>query len=285
MKISTLTFISSILFFIACGSPLEHSHDDASFKGLADTKKGNNVALILGAPNDLLGVSTDVKEMEKLLKKKTMNFDFEIMSKNFVTADEAISLTKNLVQNADSFLWYFSGHGSRDGLYGEDRKFSFKDILSTIKISRKNKPLKRLVVFLDSCFSGSFINEAGPRPKDESSERDFNSFVEKEVFASLCDSDDPSVSCKGTDLYEQAIIMVSSKANEPSEDLDRKRGGAFTFSLRTSIEKFKKENPKATIKQLADETSSLTKKISGQTPIYKFFPRIAVGQDKLFRYR
>ncbi len=292
-----------LIMIVIIGSLLSCSdtRDEFSLKGLATAEKDKNVALIFGAPNNLLGVPTDVRELKKLFADPEIDFHFKATVKNYAKAEDIFKMTGEKARTADSLLWYFSGHGTPGGLVAEDKEFSFKEILDEIKKSRKGKPLKRFIVFLDSCFSGSFLSDGGiparggkhlaPLTKDEE-----EAAITDLILKPLCLGDagedvhgnaentEGADSFEKSDLFKQAFVIVSSKASETSEDLDKERGGAFTYSLRTTIKNLRENKPDATLKDLAFETRKMTKSIAGHTPVYRAVPKKDVEQELLFSF-
>ena len=132
--------------------------------------------------------------------------------------------------------------------------------MAAIKAVRTT-PFKRLIVMLDSCESGSFVDGSSAIITESA----------KSVYQEL--DRDPS-------LYEQAFVMSASLKNENASDLGSAKGGAFTYAMRTTMAK-----PTATFKDLANGTIPLAQSEGSQTPGYRAFPKDDVMNDYLFLYR
>ena len=251
------------LFLMSCGM------DQSSLQGLG-AGVGNNQALIIGAPNNLTGVPVDVREMTALFQNDTYDFHFKVTAKSPATVSDILAATKVAAKEADSLFWYFSGHGGDGILLAQgSQTFTFKQVADAIK-SVRTKPLKRLVVLLDSCESGSFV--------DGSSAIVTESGAESGPAKVLEDNRDSK-------LYEQAFIMSASKSNESAQDDGPSNGGAFTYSMRQVFKTLYDTDRTASFRDWAQKTSALTLKNYNHTPMYRGYPVEAVMDDELFVYK
>lgn len=264
----------------ACGRSTETS---ARLSGLAHSEDGHNVAVLMGAPNGLPGVATDIREVDLLFRDDEMNLGFnEVIKDDRASTRDIFTKTAQAAANADTLLWYFSGHGSRGVLLAEDRSFRFSEVADAVMSARNEKPLERLIVLIDSCYSGSFVDGRNPIIPGTKSTISHKC----SVAADAKDSEDPFTEIsryEGT-LYRQAFVLTSSTKDQSSVDLGRSRGGAFTWTLRGSITRFKTENPEATIRQISEKTRTDTKKIAGHTPVWRGIPSETVMNEKFFHY-
>ena len=140
--------------------------EEAQTKGLAQGGDGQNYAVLFGAPNGLAGVPTDVRELGSLLQDRQYDFRFRVISNANATAQQIIDATADAASTADSLLWFFSGHGNTGILMADDRSFTFHEVADGIREARNNVPLKRLLVFIDSCYAGSFVDGREPIIED-----------------------------------------------------------------------------------------------------------------------
>lgn len=233
--------------------------------GLGYSQNGSNVALIFGAPNGLEGVPTDVRELSKVMQDPKYNFHFSVTSKNEATDDQILTITKEKVQSAESLFWYFSGHGGGGDFVTEgEGLLPFRDVAEAILEVRKDKPLKRLVLFVDTCEAGDLVD--GEAPVIESVYRVMKTGFEQRLF-------------------EQGFVLAASTKDQNSADLSAEQGGAFTFGLRTALADLRVKNQNATFLDLAEKTRAETiAAYSGQTPVWRAFPSEIIEKEKVFLY-
>jgi len=263
--------ILSVLVLAGCGQPPSTS----SLNGLGYDGGGNNRAVLIGAPNGLAGVPTDIRELNTLFSKPEYHFNVAIDAN--ASTSEIFDLVKQEAREADSFLFYFSGHGNRGILLADDRSFTFREVIAAIAEVR-TEPFDRLIVMLDSCLSGSFVDGNGDAIVTEpDSETGSHPLIAETIEEPLQE--------QANTLYKQAFIFSASKQNENSQDLGSARGGSFTYTFRQTVEKFTTEKPLATFRDLATEVSQLTDDEYGHTPMWRGYPAAEVMDDYFFMYR
>lgn len=252
------TLIVWFSFLTACGS------DDgtSALEGIAHDDTGKNVALIFGASNGLEGPETDVKMFAKLLRNPIYRFS-TVKEDSAATNTNILSLTsKNSGPETDSMIWYFSGHGGGGAFMTEGAALEWTEVEKQIIASRQGKPLKRLVVFIDTCEAGDLA--------------DGDHSIIKNVMQHF-----EAASARKAGYFEQAFVFASSTKSEPSFDIGPEDGGLFTENLRIAIRGMYRYNPNVTIKEVADETVAITQM---QHPVYRAFPTDAVLNDYFFKY-
>jgi hypothetical protein len=276
-----------------CGS--SSNHLGTSLKGLAHSAGGRNVAVLMGAPNGLPGVPTDIVELDRVFKSTELDLGFdEVVKDDTANTDEIFEATAAAASNADTLFWYFSGHGNTGILLAEDRSFTFSEVAEAVMAARNNRPLERLVVMIDSCYSGSFVDgrtpiipTSGPVGTNGTS-GDGDTVRSKCIpmsgaMASAEDAMAEFARYQGT-LYSQAFVLASSTKNETSADLGRSRGGAFTWSLRGVINDASANDRDATIREIAERTRRDTEDVGGHTPVWRGFPSALILGEKFFLY-
>ncbi|NDE14424.1 caspase family protein [bacterium] len=262
-----------------------------SLNGLAHSAAGRNVAVLMGAPNGLPGVPTDIVELDRVFKSTQLDLGFdEVVKDDTANTEEIFEASASAASNADTLFWYFSGHGNTGILLAEDRSFTFSEVASAITAARNNRPLERLVVMIDSCYSGSFVDGRTPIiPSGQAGAPDDGETVRSKcipmagAMASVDDALAEFARFQGT-LYNQAFVLASSTKNETSADLGRSRGGAFTWSLRGVINEAGANDRGATIREIAERTRMDTEDVGGHTPVWRAFPSAVILGEKFFLY-
>ena len=276
-----LSLICTGLLF-GCGSRDQVNN----LNGLANGSTGKNAAVIFGAPHGLEGVPTDVREFSKLLKEPQYNFQFPVVASNGdATVAAILALTAETAKNADTLIWYFSGHGNTGIMLASDTTFTFHQVADALKTARLNKPLKRLIVLIDSCYSGSFINGSSPIVEDSVPQRHYKCARPSEpTDAPGSDIFDVLDSMKDRGIFEQAFVMSSSTKDESSVDLGAEKGGAFTWALRQVMADLRQNRDGATLDEFARATTARTQREGDHTPVYKAFPSSLMLNEKMFHY-
>lgn len=278
----------------ACGT----SPSSSAVQGLAANGSGHNAAVIFGAPRGLAGVPTDVREFGNLLHNAQYDFRFQdVRSNGNANVREILELTGNTAKEAESMIWFFSGHGNRGIMLAKDQTFTFHQVADAIRQARQNVPLKRLIVFIDSCYSGSFVNGNAPIIEDtriassqDEGTRRTKCALPAEAAAALDaaaenDAEDfDFLDARDRGIFEQAFVLASSTKDESSIDLGSEQGGAFTWSMRQVVANFGSTDTNVSIKQFADATSDKTEDIGGHTPVYRAYPSTQILAEPFFKY-
>lgn len=267
-----LVILLTFMFLVSCGS----NNSTSTLNGLGYEGGGKNVALLFGSPNGLAGVPTDIRELNTLFSQE--DFHFRTVPVNDATTSDIFETAKTEGKDADSLIFYFSGHGNRGVMLAEDRTFTFREVATALKSERGGRPFDRLLVIIDSCLSGSFVDGNGDmiitEPGSETGSHPL--FTEEALFAPM--AADPT-------LYKQAFIFSASKQNENSQDLGSAKGGSFTYTFRTVMGRMKTQNPMVNFRDFAQEVSQITDDEYGHTPMWRGFPAADVMDDYLFLYR
>ncbi len=284
-----LSLVSLFVFGSVAGCGGSSNHIGTSLKGLAHSDGGKNVAVLMGSPNGLPGVPTDILELDLLFRNTQVDLGFdEVVQDNEATTDSIFSATADASTDADTLFWYFSGHGNTGIMLAEDRSFTFTEVANAVKAARNNRPLERLVVMIDSCYSGSFVDGNSPIIPSKIPANNAEAVRSKciPMAGALSSSEDAMAEIgkfQGT-LFKQAFVMASSTKNETSADLGRSRGGAFTWSLRGVINDASTSTREATIKEIAQRTRQDTEEVGGHTPVWSAFPSAQILAEKFFLY-
>lgn len=284
-------FVASLVCGAAAGCGDSTNQMGTSLKGLAHSAGGRNVAVLMGSPNGLPGVPTDIVELDHVFKSTELDLGFdEVVKDDSANTDEIFEATANAAAGADSLFWYFSGHGNTGILLAEDRSFTFSEVAEAVMAARNNRPLERLVVMIDSCYSGSFVDGRTPIiPSGQAGNLGDGDTVRSKcapLSGTMASAEDAlaEIGKYQGSLYNQAFVLASSTKNETSADLGRSRGGAFTWSLRGVINEASANDRDATILQIAERTRRDTEDVGGHTPVWRAFPSSLVLGEKFFLY-
>lgn len=263
-----LRFLFLLVFLVSCGTQPSVS----TTQGLGASGSGNNVAVLIGAPNGLAGVATDIRELTTLFS--TPDFRFQVFSNGNARVSDILSLVKEKSATADSFMFYFSGHGSRGSMQARDRGFGFREVATAIKEARGNKPLERLLVIIDACYSGSFVDDSAAIITEPDAETGSHVALTEKVYNNM-----------DNQLYKQAFVFSASKKSETSLDLGSAKGGSFTYTFRTIMKDMFENNYMVNFREFAQAVSRKTEQEYDHTPMWRGFPSSEVMDDYVFLYR
>lgn len=287
--ILALSLVMGLLTLPSCA---KRAGDEIStLDDLAFDSQATNVALIFGARNGLAGVATDVQEMSRVLSDASYGFTFTTESNVDSSKQQIIDAIKSKsakVGDRGTLALYFSGHGTSDGRFVTTQGYlGFDEVTSAIRAGRGGRPVKRVLVFNDSCYSGNWIDGAngmtgaaslldggsteGPNGRGSVAldAKDGDKFAEGTTSAI---SRSMQAENRRNEVFEQLMIMSASRDSETSLDLGASNGGAFTYSLRKVLGRLKSGKPNAKMKDMIQDTVDLTKATYRHTPQFKAFP-------------
>lgn len=260
-----------------------------------------NIFYVVGAPNGLSGVPTDVREMTNLLGDADNGLGWTVRTNGNASKTQILSELQNIAASVGengTIGLYVSGHGSSDGKYmTANGMLGFGEIATALQQGRAT-PIKRLLTFNDSCYSGHWVDGNGALPGDEAFDwatvADGPSSYETlddesidalaEVAATEMSAGFLSLSA-APDGIEQFMTFAASSKSRTSLDMGSSRGGAFTYALRTEYKELKTNAPEATVGDLATGTASRTWNLTRHhTPVFKAYPETLL-EEKLFPAR
>ncbi len=304
----TLLAVICLGLNVSCVSQTE-KREKSQTKDLTHSPSGNNVALLFASPLDLTGSPVDVENMEEALKDPAYGYSFKIFSNKKAKKSEILKAVKEHAAKADTLLWFYSGHGADNGMVAVEPEDSnvqaesdepvedllnslnghlldFAEVVKAIE-SVRTTPLKRLLVFVDACYSGNLVNgettvipsagaETGTGSNSGGDETEQDSYaVLNHIAASLQKN---SNAWNKSPIYEEALVFTSSSKDQQSAEISS--GGYFASALVESFRVLKGKNPQnATIRDLVKRTQE---QVSGQTPVYRAFPDKTLLDDLLF---
>ena len=297
---------------VACGAPKNLS-TRGDLDSLVFDPSAQNVAVLLGSDGgNLDGVPVDIRGLRTMFSDASAGFNFTIESEernaSVRSATQMIERAAAQVGDRGTLLIYYSGHGAAGSgcMAFTDNCVTFSAFASAIKRVRST-PIKRLLFFADSCFSGQLVtgNSAvitGGAAADGLQLSADDRLATENVTLSRAGDDwytalatsmvgnysagsrDGSGSNRSSgfekNIFEQALTVAASRPNQESEDLGQD-GGAFTSSLRRVFNQMKSNGTSTTIRQFLDKTVQDTSRQHSHTPVYRAFPSDIVLNDTM----
>lgn len=178
---------------------------------------------------------------------------------------QRIAAAASALSDEGSLALYFLTHGSPDGyMLARDRLFRMSEIVETLKASR-SKPIRRLLIFVETCYSGNQINTFGLTDETGS---------DRALPLEMAD-DDPMLGglvesgfgLTADNFFTEAVVVTSSKNNQLSNV------PAFSNALFKGLLDFNYEDD-ATIRQWLEKVKqhTLADAPAAQEPMYKGIP-------------
>lgn len=296
----------------------------ASVQNLAADTSVKNFALVFtGSTDGIPGVDVDPQNIAQVFGPGNQyGFNFELVTMKDVSTTQikeksAEIAGRMLAESPNGTLfWYLSSHGSDDGaLVTADGSIYFDDVAREMRKARKDVPLTRLVVLIDSCFAGQSVtgdvaitrNSGAPGGKGfgdafalaDTSERteraaavlrDLGPKATREArnatltAAGIYDdlrlvngsAGQGAGAPEKPGLYTQAVIIGSSSPREESTDTEA--GGEGTLAFKQAMAQLKSRGGTPRIKDLFTMMKDLS---LTQTPVFHVDPE-EVETDTLF---
>jgi hypothetical protein len=290
-----LHLIFILLTLTGCGS---HSNHSSSLKLRPKSRDAPNVFVVAGAANGLSGVQTDVRELSKLLLSSEDELAWNVKSNFDVGRDDLIALVSRSsleVGESGTLALYLSGHGnSSGGFITTSGVVTLSEIVHAV-VAKRVTPLSRFMVFVDSCYSGYWVDQSQLGEGSKSSfvrpaEDFFDPDPEEAKVANenllrlLAEAVENANKSSSRVSVNEVVAMSASKKDELALDLGQDQGGAFTYALRKSYTLLQYENQEATLgnffEMVQKETYRLTRH---HTPSYLVRPD-RVLTEKLFKF-
>lgn len=237
--------------------------------GIPENPQGFNKALLVGVSQGLPGLNYDIDRMKAILTHPANGFTVETLRDSQAdVSDIAQKLTEmsDAVDSRGSFLFYFTGHGNKNVVLAQDRTMKITEIRAALEEGRKNwGPMERLILFFDSCFSGTLLNPLELVPQL------FPENASNEMADALYDEFSPT---RNRDAYWQKLFVVAStNSNETCEASED--GSAFTSALNDAFQ--------ATINSgsVADFIAKTKSGTQGSHPTERLEPK-EISQEKMW---
>jgi hypothetical protein len=269
---------------------------DASLKGLSASAGAKNIALVFGAANGLPGIDKDLAHMKRMFEDPSGRYNFEVVSKMGATASDVLATVKQyapLVGDGGTLAFYFSGHGGGGTLLAENHtSLRFTSVSAAIKEVRST-PLRRFLVFIDTCNNGNLAGEGGINLRSETTDvagLDVSLGLGEADAAAMADAivaelpqhapkDGSAPGAYASDkLYQELFVITSSTESESSNA--GSDGSAFTVALADAFSELKAK-PESTIRQLAQSAKQKTIRTGGHTPVFRGVPDAMLDEKML----
>ena len=222
-------------------------------RGWTESKTATNLSLLVGVDKGLPGIDLDVKNVERMGSHPDYNFKATNLYNKTGTVPIVTKTMTEVVSKVDgdgTFLFYFSGHGGKGTLVFEDRTVKIEELRAAIEAGRKNiGPVKRLLLFFDSCFSGSLLPKFRGMPQFQMLPV---SDMQEEVD-SIVSKLQPSH--RDAAYFDKLFVFASSRADETSAA--GSNGSAFTVALGKAFDEAMEKNN--TIGEFIKNTYDYTK--------------------------
>lgn len=281
--------VIALALIVGCNS----KQSTSSMKELTGDPNAPNIALLFSDDSNLVGPDYDITNFSAFLRSVNHQYRFGIhegRKASKATILENTSQALRRVGENGTLLWYFSGHGVPDrggAVVTAGGSYLYYSELSNAIARVRQTPIKRLILLVDACFSGTAVSDQSPfAPTGSQTSQGTNSVaaqdnagVERLVIDHANAARAQIAALKlpnGKPLFEQVVVATAARANETAADLATK-GGAFT---RAFLEVFNElyqahvvePGGSGTIAHLMSTTQSRVAKDHGHTPVWLTFP-------------
>jgi Caspase domain len=252
------------LLALACAISLsQFSYAAKTRTGFVDSVDGKNVALLVGVTYGLPGIDLDIKNVREIAAHPSYRFDtHELWEEQGVVENVAQNLTdlSSSVTSGGTLFFYFSGHGSKQGILMNDRLMKIEEIRAAIEKGREGKaPLDRLVLMFDSCYSGALVGSTRVNRSPEEDKLDNEAFTQALV-------NELQTNQRGNPYWKKLFVFASSRDNETSAATQQ--GSAFTVNLRKAFDE--SVTNKSTVGEFVQKTQDYTS--SYHHPVARLVP-------------
>lgn len=261
-------------------------------------RNAKNIALLVGAPNDLPGVRTDIVNVARMIRQSDLGY--EVVELNNASRSQILSAADNVgrsITAESTVFFYFSGHGAESGTlipqgYGS---VTLKEVASTISRGINGGRFTRFIGVIDACFSGQSVdgNQAiflagNSIEQTNASSSDINNFSVDQFATALATASNrglfdynftgnSAAFAKGNPPFSQGLVLAAARKFETSLDGGSAIGGVFTASWLSAI----KSNSNATVGQILERSKQLTIRNSGgsHVPVWKAMPESFLNEQ------
>ena len=165
----------------------------------------NNYSYFGGKVENLTAAKSDAYAVAELYVRKS-NAEYMLLCDKNATTGSILNAVRRMAQSAgpnDRLVFYFSGHGYRNGVVGYNGQVSFADIRKALGQSKSGTK----IMIVDACNSG------GSRKSGKTGSSAYNSAKKSDV-----------------------MLFLSSRDNETSKEIPYKGHGLFTYWMLRGLE-------------------------------------------------
>jgi hypothetical protein len=183
----------------------------SSVEGLSRDGEAANVAVLV--QGNLTEAGNDVRLLGSVLADETAAYNFDIDPVYQATSATALAAigdgARRVGPNGTLFL-FLGGHGSPDGgsQMNDGRLVYYRAIRQQLA-ANISSPLKRLVLVVFGCYSGSWIDNIGASGDRPSNSQQWSEQSLRQAEAELGD-------LQSAELYEELVVMTSSSSGQLS---------------------------------------------------------------------
>lgn len=282
-----MVVISTGLAFSCKKAPVDES---SRVQFTVANRNAKNIALVVGSPNDLPGVSRDVQNVSKMIQETKLGY--ELVSMNYATKAQILSKAREIgsqISGESTVFFFFAGHGTENGLLVSQGNgyFTLKELVSSIKSGSSVTTFKRFIAVIDSCHSGQSVNGTEAMFLSSSNQPfSVDKFISSMVQGQGRSREDTGLfngfygsTADRNNLasrpFEQGLVIAAAKASQFSNDAGASIGGIFTANLMNAI----KVNSSDTLAQILENAKQMTtKSASDQTPVWKATPESILNE-------
>lgn len=274
----------TLVILVAACSPQVPATSETQF---AITSSAKNRALVVTGDKSG-GIGEGVEQDAAMLRDALPNFGFGVDTYQADTAEglhqESARIAKEMLEDPNgTMFWFISTHGSPQGhlsMGNQSDMTTFNNVAAAMREARGNKSFRRLIVFVEACFSGTNVNgnreisnQTGSSGENlgsgdfdygltgSSEEQVFEQFLQGlfkgDVQAPVRNPQSPSTPQIPTDgslstgLYEELLVIGSSSGDEYS--YVRTDGSIAVLSFIEALENLSREKKStATINDLIE---------------------------------
>ncbi len=194
-----------------------------------------------------------------------------------------------------TLVWVFSGHGYDAGEMMVDRDvLKFSHIAKAILRARADRPLKRLVVIVDACYSGNLIE--GGKPVSGFKLSDDGVSMSQALLDEAVKEFSPLTGEGGSDglslttkVFDEVVVLTSSRMTEKSNS-DKTKGSQMLRALNMALAEVASPASHYSIDGFLDRVAVMTKQLNAelnengkplvpQTPLYQVLPSGVGSQE------
>jgi len=284
-----IPFFICTVFLFSCQQSTDR--DASGVRFTVANRSAKNIALVVGSPNDLPGVSRDVENVSKMIRES--NLGYELITINYAGKSQILGKAREIggrISADSTVFFFFAGHGADNGqlVSQGNGMFTLKEVAGSIKSGSNLKTFKRFTAVIDACHSGQSVNGSeamflAGTPREFSMDKFISGMVSGDSYGSgddegLFDANyggNEGSNGFGARPFEQGLVIAAAKASQYSADGGASIGGIFTASLMSAI----RSNSSATLSEILENARRMTSiRSSDQTPLWKATPESILNE-------